>query len=485
MLSDFNQTTLKEFISQLCNKIEYRYIVVIIYTCVLFLDRLDLTIVNITLPTLADYFRVPITQTEWITNSFLLALAISIPISGWLGDRFGVKKIFILATALFGLSSLLCAFSPNLISMVILRFFQGFGGGIIIPVGMTMVYRVFDHSEYASITSFIFLPTLIAPAIAPLLGGIIIHFTTWKWVFLFVVPICFFAVILSVFFLREQKIEDTSPLDWGGFLLSSVTLTSMLYFISALGKYGLTLYTSSFLSFSLIFGYWFIKHERKTLTPLIDISFFKNNLFLQANLIQFAFQICHFGSIFLVGMYLQIGVGMSAMISGLIMGMQALGAMCTSRYSVYMFYNSGPSKPIIIGFIGVALFTMCILLVDKPNMILTGVIILFCRGIFSGLCGTPIQTASVIGFAKKDVGRANAIFNAGRQISISFGVALSSLLIAYGFKAHGTNIAHTDQVVMLNVFYYAFAMIPFISLMGIIFTLFVNDREVLLINSRK
>ncbi|MBA2648305.1 MAG: MFS transporter, partial [Legionella sp.] len=135
-------------------KIEYRYIVAAIYAIVLFLDRLDLTIVNITLPTLAEYFNVPITQTEWINTAFLLALAISIPISGWAGDRFGVKKVFIIATSLFGLSSLLCAFSPNLTVMALLRFLQGLGGGVIIPVGMTMVYRVFDRSEYASITSF-------------------------------------------------------------------------------------------------------------------------------------------------------------------------------------------------------------------------------------------------------------------------------------------------------------------------------------------
>src|SRR5258708_7423184 len=105
--------------------IEYKYIVAIIYTCVLFLDRLDLTIVNITLPTLARYFHVPITQTEWITNSFLLALAIIIPVSGWLGDTFGTKKIFIIATAVFGLSSLLCAFAPNFLFIVSMRFIQG------------------------------------------------------------------------------------------------------------------------------------------------------------------------------------------------------------------------------------------------------------------------------------------------------------------------------------------------------------------------
>ena len=181
-------------ITNLSMSMQYRYIVAGIYTVILFIDRLDLTIVNITLPTLAEHFNVPITKTEWINNAYLLALAMSIPISSWAGDRFGVKKVFIIATSLFGLSSLLCAFSPNLMIMGMLRFLQGLGGGVIIPVGMTMVYRVFDASEYASITSFIFIPTLIAPAISPALGGVIIAYFGWEWVFLFAVPICFVGI---------------------------------------------------------------------------------------------------------------------------------------------------------------------------------------------------------------------------------------------------------------------------------------------------
>ncbi len=451
-------------------KIEYRYIVAAIYAVVLFLDRLDLTIVNIALPTLAEYFNVPITQTEWVNNAYLLALAMSIPISGWAGDQFGVKKVFIIATSLFGLSSLLCAFSPNLTTMAILRFLQGLGGGVIIPVGMTMVYRVFDPSEYASITSFIFIPTLIAPAIAPALGGVIINYFGWKWVFLFAVPICFIAIILSIIILKEQKNEEKTPLDWLGFLLSSCALILMLYFISSLGKNESYFQITAILIAAIFSSYLFLRHEKNSTFPLIDIKFFKNELFRQVNLIQLAFQICHFGSIFLIGMYLQVGVGMSAMVAGLIMGMQAIGAICTSRYSVKLFHQFGPSLPIIIGFIGVAIITPCILLINTPKMILIGGVILFIRGLFSGLCGTPIQTASIIGFKKEDVGRASAVFNAGRQISISFGIALTSLLITFGFKLNGLDVLQQTSQPSKAVFYYAFMLIPLVSFLGILMT---------------
>ncbi len=467
-------------------KNNYKYIVAIIYACVLFLDRLDLTIVNIALPTLAGHFKVAITQTEWVTNGFLLALAISVPISGWAGDRFGVKKVFILATAAFGLSSLLCAFSPNIFVMEILRFFQGLGGGVIIPVGMTMVYREFEHSEYASITSFIFLPTLIAPAIAPALGGIIIDFSNWKWIFILSAPICFLAVILSALILKEKKIENTPPLDWGGFIFSSLAISLILYLLSLLGKQGLTLLVAGIFAISLFFVFAFLAHEKKVQCPLIDIKFFKNKLFLQANLVQLAFQICHFGSIFLVGMYLQVGVGMSAMTSGLVMGMQAIGAMCTSRYSVKLYNEFGPSIPIIVGFVGVAFLTLSILVIDTPNMIYLGAIILFLRGIFSGLCGAPIQTVSIIGFHKNDIGRVSAIFNVGRQISISLGVALSSLLISYGFKVNDMSLYQTTiSQTGSSVFYYAFVMVPVISFIGIIVALTIDNKAVMLFSAER
>lgn len=464
-------------------KIEYRYIVAAIYAVVLFLDRLDLTIVNITLPTLAAYFNVPITQTEWVNNAYLLALALSIPISGWAGDQLGVKKVFIIATSLFGLSSLLCAFSSNLTTMAILRFLQGLGGGVIIPVGMAMVYRVFDPSEYASITSFIFIPSLIAPAIAPALGGVIINYFGWKWVFLFAVPICFIAIILSIVILKEQKHEEKVPLDWLGFLLSSCALILILYFISSLGKNESYFQIIAILMAAIFSSYLFLKHEKNSIFPLLDIKFFKNKLFRQVNLIQLAFQICHFGSIFLIGMYLQVSVGMSAMVAGLIMGMQAIGAICTSRYSVKLFHQFGPGLPIIIGFIGVAVISPCILLINTPKMILTGGIILFIRGLFSGLCGAPIQTTSIIGFKKEDVGRASAVFNAVRQISISFGIALTSLLITYGFKLKGLDITQQVSQPGKAVFYYAFMLIPFVSFLGILMTAQINNKKVILLTN--
>ncbi len=446
----------------------YKYLVALIYAAVLFLDRLDLTIVNVTLPTVANFFKVSIINTDWINLSFLLALAVSIPISSWLGERFGLKKIYIMAIIVFGLGSILCAFAPNLASLNLLRFIQGLGGGIIIPVGMTMLYRTFDRSEYASITSFTFLPALIAPTIAPFFGGILLHYFGWRFVFLFSGPFCIVLAIAGIMILKESDHKIIKPLDWLGFILGSLLLMDAFYTLSTFGKTGLILNSvGGFLAF-LVLLMLFISWEKKNLYPIIDFNLFKNSCFLHANLIQICFQICHFGAIFLVGLYLQVGIGFTPTMAGLMMGMQGAGAMTTSRYSVVLFKRYGAKNPITMGLMGITFLTPCILLIQSPAMLLFGLILFFIRGIFSGICGTPIQTLSVINTSSDQLSQANSIFNICRQIAISFGIALSSLMILFGLKTAGlSGIGFFPHDQALKVFWFGFGIISVIALSGV------------------
>jgi len=451
-------------------KLHYKHIVALIYGVVLFLDRLDLTIVNVTLPTLAKVFHVPLTDTDWVNVSFLLALAVSIPISSWLGERFGFKHIYIFAMLLFGIGSTLCAFSPNLDFLVISRLIHGIGGGLLIPTGMTILYRIYDKSEYASITSFTFLPSLIAPAIAPFLGGILLDIWNWQVVFLFSGPICLVLALISIFYLNDKEIHLSKKLDWIGFILFSAILADVFYSLSLVGKeYNLLLIGLIIVPLLI---YFFIKQENRAETPLFDLSYFTNSIFIKANVIQLCFQICHYGAIFLIGMYLQIGIGINASMAGLIMGMQALGAMAVSRYSVRLYQLYGPIWPIVIGLVGVAILSPCILIINTTNFVWLGVILFFSRGLFSGLCGVPIQTMGIVDFEKDKIASANAIFNACRQVSISLGIAISSGLMTIGMQV--ASITHIEQInsnVSITIFGPGFFMISFIAIMGILLTL--------------
>ncbi len=448
--------------------LQYKHIVALIYTIALFLDRLDLTIVNITLPTIAKVFHVPVTSTDWVNLAFLLALAISIPISCWLGEKFGFKKIYVISMILFGVGSTLCAWAPNLETLIALRFVHGIGGGMLIPVGMTIIYRIYDKSEYASITSFTFIPSLIAPAIAPFLGGILLDSWNWQVVFLFSGPIALVLALMTILLLKDDKHRSPHPLDWKGFTLFSAMLLDVFYTLSLFGKPGcFYLITLNTLLFGLL-TYAFIRSEEIFPYPLINLSYFSNETFTKASLIQLCFQICHFGAIFLIGIYLQTGVGMSASMAGFVMGMQAVGAIATNRYSVSLF-NDNEKLPITIGFIGIAVLSPCILFIHHSEMVGWALLLFFIRGLFSGLCGTPIQTLSVIHFGKDQIGTINTVFNACRQVSISLGVALSSVLLVMGLRfAH---LSGTSQILsqdMLTVFGPGFLAIPVVAMIGIV-----------------
>ncbi len=446
--------------------LQYRYMVAAIYAVVLFLDRLDLTIVNIALPAIASHFHILVTDTEWINNAFLLALALSIPISGWTGDRFGDKRVFIFAILIFGLTSLLCALAPSIQFLIAMRFVQGLAGGLIVPVGMTMVFRVFEPSEYASISSYIFIPSLIAPAIAPTLGGIMIYYLNWKWVFLFATPICAIAAIFALWWLKEHKISRIANLDVWGFVCSASALLLIFYVLSSVGEQGITWKNTCLFTLSLFFGYLFIQQEHRTASPLIDLSFFHKRLFVQANLIQMMFQIAHFGAIFLIAIFLQLGVGHTAIEAGMIMGMQALGAICTSRLSVKWFHMYSAKRPIITGLTGIGLITPLILTLNEATPLWIGLGILFIRGLFSGLCGAPMQTIGILGFAATEVSRVAAVYNIIRQLSISLGIALSSLLLSFAIRDSGIHdfrlLADYDK----TVFYGAFLLVSLSVFLG-------------------
>ena len=459
-------------------KIKYKYIVAIIYTVALFLDRADLTIVNISLPTLARHFNVSIVATDWVNLSFLLALAIAIPISVWLGGKFGLKRVFITSMLLFGLGSTLCAFAPNLLILIILRFIHGIGGGMLIPVGMTLLYRTFDKSEYASITSFTFIPSLSAPAIAPLLGGVLLSIWNWHAVFLVTGPIALSLALFAAWRLTEDDYQNSASLDWPGFILASVILIDLFYLLSTVARdHHSLLFISSVVIFIPVI-ILFIYHEQRRTYPLINLNFFKNKTFIQANLAQLCFQISHFGAIFLVSMYLQIGAGISVILTGLIMGSQAISAMFTSRVSVHLFNRYNAELPIILGFLGIGIVSPCVLLINHPNLWGYGVVLFLIRGLFSGLCGTPIQALSVIGFSKNEVGSINTVFSACRQVSISFGVALSSITITASLAALGFNTTNNlSPHQAFKVFSPGFFSITAITVIGVLVTYYLRPTH--------
>lgn len=463
-------------------KLQYKYIVSIIYVCILFLDRMDLTITNVAMPTFAKDFQVPVTQTDWIATSFLIALGVAMPVSGWLSQRYGSKKIFILANILFTVGSVLCALSWSLNSLIFFRVLQGIGGGIIVPVGMGMTYAAFEKKQYPKVANYTLIPTLVAPAIAPAIGGLILHYLSWHWIFIFHFPIGTVSIFLSMLYLKEDtQPKEKTQFDHFGFIYLSFCLSSLFYFLSHIGQEGINNINSIISGLSSAISFiLFLFQELKAKAPLINLKFFKIQLFAKSMVLQIILQICYFGSLFLIALYFQYGLGMSALQSGLSMTGQAVGTICMLFFSGKLFNKLGPKYIIITGFILISITTYLVLTVQSNSQILLANIILWARGASIGLVNGPIQACAMFDLEKDDTSKGSAIFNIIRQIGISLGIALSCMILAIQFRGTTTTSSNlSSHMNTLPAFQFTFILFASIALCGALFTTSVNNKRIL------
>src|SRR5436189_4349305 len=187
------------------NRVEYKWIVATVFVCGMFIDILDTTIVNVALPDLGKEFHADTSSIEWIVLGYLLSLAVWIPASGWIGDRIGTKKVFLFALAMFTIASALCGQAHSLGELVAFRVLQGVGGGILVPVGTAMLFRAFPPIERAKASTILIIPTVLAPAVGPVVGGWFVTYHSWRWIFYLNVPIGILAFAIGFLGLREHR----------------------------------------------------------------------------------------------------------------------------------------------------------------------------------------------------------------------------------------------------------------------------------------
>jgi EmrB/QacA subfamily drug resistance transporter len=208
--------------------IEYESLVATAFVAGLFMQIMDTTVVNVALPTLARDFGVDNSAVEWVVTGYLLSLAVWVPASGWIGDRFGTKKTFLFALVVFTTGSALCGAAWSVESLIAFRLLQGVGGGMLTPVGTAMLFRAFAAHERAQASAVLTVPTAIAPAVGPVLGGWLVDYATWRWIFYLNVPIGIAAFAFALLFLREHVEPGPGRFDMWGFVCSDGGLTLVL-----------------------------------------------------------------------------------------------------------------------------------------------------------------------------------------------------------------------------------------------------------------
>ena len=459
-------------------RLEYKWIVGIVFVFGIFMDLLDMTITNVALPTLAEDFSASTTTIQWVVTGYLLSLAVFIPVSGWAGDRFGTKRIFMFALSLFTAGSLACGLAWSIESLIAFRLLQGVGGGMLTPVGTAMLFRAFPPAERALASAVLTIPIVVAPASGPVLGGYLVEYQSWRWIFLINIPIGVVGLLVAAAFLREEKQASPGRLDVPGLLLAGSGLACLMYALAEAGSRGLddgrvALFGTAGLA--LLAAFTIV--ELRAAEPMIDVRLFRDKLFRAANVVQFMGYGGMMGALFLLPLLLQAEMGMGPLESGLTMFPQAIGVFMMAQPAARIYRRFGPRRMMMAGMAGIMLTTLALLLVELETSEWWIRLIMLARGWSFALTLIPVQTATFATIEGKDTGRASAIFNAGRQVAASFGVALLATVLTSRLAQHEAALGNPlTRDGALTAFHEAFVVAAALGLLGIVASFLIDDR---------
>jgi EmrB/QacA subfamily drug resistance transporter len=458
------------------HRINQKVAVGAVFVAAMFMNIMDITIVNVALPTIGREFHVRADAVAAISIAYLVSLSVFIPASGWLGDRFGGRRMLLIAIVLFTGASALCGAAGSLGQLVFFRVIQGAGGGLMVPVGMAMLYRTFPPSERVRASSIMVVPTALAPALGPVIGGLFVTHLSWRWVFYVNVPIGVAAVAFGALFLAAQRQENPGRFDLVGFLLAAAGLGSLMYGISEGPFHG---WGSPLIVGALCVGtallaalVWVELRDRH---PLIDIRLFSDRLFRSASAVLAIGSGAFIGTLFLVALFFQDGLGQSALQSGINTFPEAIGVMAGSQTVTRLLYPSfGPRRIMIGGLVLLAACMSLLALVDTSTSLWWIRTVMFVAGFAMAHVFVPSQAAGFATISPAATGRASTLFNALRQLGSAVGVALLTTVVA---TVGPTQIVDGHSVPNLTAYHIAFLVAAATALIAAVCALTISDAE--------
>ncbi|MFD8033532.1 DHA2 family efflux MFS transporter permease subunit [Streptomyces sp. NPDC059717] len=399
---------------------------------------LDITVVSVGLRTFQKEFDATSAQVAWTMTGYTLALASVIPLTGWAADRFGTKRLYLLAVTLFAAGSALCAAATSLEMLVAFRVVQGLGGGMLMPLGMTILTRAAGPERVGRVMAVLGIPMLLGPIFGPILGGWLIDAASWHWIFLINVPIGAIALVYAAKVLPKDHVEPSETFDWLGMVMLSPGLATFLYGVSSIPETG-TIWDAKVLIPAVIglvlivaFVPWAL--HRRNLHPLVDLRLFLNRDMSIAVIAMSLFAVAFFGASLLFPLYFQQVRGESALDSGLLLAPQGIGAMITMPIAGMLADKIGPGKIVLTGIavitVGMGMFTQ--LTADTSYAYI--IVALFVMGLGMGASMMPIMASALATLREHTVARGSTLMNIVQQVAASIGTALFSVLLTNGLK---------------------------------------------------
>ncbi len=399
---------------------------------------LDITVVSVALQTFQIEFDATAADVAWTMTGYTLALAAVIPLTGWAADRFGTKRLYLLAVFLFTAGSVLCSVADSLGQLVAFRVLQGLGGGMLMPLGMTILTRAAGPERVGRVMAVLGIPMLLGPIFGPILGGWLIEIASWHWIFLINLPIGLVALAYAAKVLPKDQVEPSESFDWLGMLMLSPGLAAFLYGVSSIPEHGTVTATEVWLpaivGLALIVGFvpWAL-HPRN-IHPLVELRLFKNRDMTIAVVAMMLFAIAFFGSSLLFPLYFQAIRAESALSAGWLIAPQGFGAMITMPIAGVLADRIGPGKVVLTGIgtivVGMSVFTQLSDTTSYP-IILGG---LFVMGLGMGATMMPIMSAALATLTDHNIARGSTLMNITQQVASSIGFALFSVLLTNGVQ---------------------------------------------------
>jgi EmrB/QacA subfamily drug resistance transporter len=389
---------------------------------------------------------VPPLDLKAVLTTYTLSLAVFIPISGWMADRFGTRRVFMAAVALFSLGSLLCGLSLNVPMLVVSRALQGIGGAMMTPVGRLALVRTFPRSELMNAMQFVVIPALIGPLIGPFAGGLIVHWLPWRFIFLLNLPFGLVGLWMIRRYMPDYRREDTPPLDRVGFVLFGAGVGLLSYVLEVFGEHRLSVGAISLLatlSLILLAGYGW--HARKTVAPLLNLGLLRVRTFRVAVIGGFVTRLGIGGMPFLLPLLYQLGMGFPAWQAGLFTMPQAIAAMGMKVIGRRLLTLVGHRCVLMVntGLLGVVIALFALVGPGTPIWCILS--LSFALGFLASLQFTSMNTLVYADVDDRDASQVGSIASTAQQMALSFGVASAALLAA--FYLGGTDHAPSAQTV--------------------------------------
>ncbi len=460
-----------------------RWLALSVTTIGSFMSILDSTIVNIALPSILKDFHSDLSNGQLVLTVYLLSLAVVIPVSGFLAERVGMKRLYMVTLAGFVISSALCGLAWNLPSLIAFRAVQGLAGGMLQPLGMAIVFTMITPLERGRFMALLGLPMLVAPILGPTLGGYLVEYASWRMIFLVNLPIGMINLVLAHKLLKETAIRRDVKLDFRGFALAVVAFPCILLGLSEASHFG---WGSPLIIALLAIGTGaliaFVRAELGHSDPLLQLRLFANPMFTIAMLLNFVTQFSLFGIQFLLPLFLQRAHGLGAAQTGLILFPSGIFSFIFMNLSGRSYNRLGPRPLALSGLAVLFISTLALSRITATTGLTMIAGLASLRGIAMGLCMMPVQTAAYNTVAQHMMPRATALTNVLFRVYGSASTALLTTTLIFSLSLHGApagssiTSGNTPVNYLVNAFQDGFLLMAIVCVAGMGLALFLEDH---------